>query len=138
VVVMDETNARYLKKQDFADAIDAVTVDCSFISIKTLLPVLKEVAGENGDIIALIKPQFECGKKYLGKSGVLNDKKRLFEVIKDIYDFCLSCGFTVGDFTNSPKLERKNAEYLILLKQSGQNMSFDSVKHVVENSQRSD
>ncbi|MBP5177745.1 MAG: TlyA family RNA methyltransferase, partial [Clostridia bacterium] len=64
VVVMDETNARYLKKQDFADAIDAITVDCSFISVKTLLPALKEVVGESGDIIALIKPQFECGKKY--------------------------------------------------------------------------
>ena len=130
VVVMDNTNARYLKKDDFEDDLDGLTVDCSFISLKVLLPVLKSLISGDGEIIALIKPQFECGKKSLGKSGILLDRKKTIEVLKDIYDFCLNEGLSVGDFTYSPINERKNVEFLILLDHSGKNIDFKFIEDV--------
>ena len=132
VVVMDNTNARYLKKEDFDDELDGLTVDCSFISLKILLPVLKNIIGSGGEIIALIKPQFECGKKSLGKSGILLDGKKTVEVLKDIYDFVLSQDLAVKNFTYSPISEKKNIEFLILLDNSGDNIDFKFIEDVAK------
>ena len=131
VVVMDNTNARYLTPKDFPEKIDGVTVDCSFISLKTLLPAVGRLPTDEGVIVALIKPQFECGKNSLGKSGILLDTKRTIEVIKDIYDFSLAQGFCVKNLTFSPLNARKNTEYFILLAKKDENIPFKFIEDVV-------
>jgi len=132
VVVMDNTNARFLTAKDFPERLDGVTVDCSFISIKTLLPSLKGLVDGKGSIIALIKPQFECGRSALGKSGILLDNKKTLNVLADIYAFCLSEGLTVADFTYSPVNERKNIEFLMLLSRSGKTVDLKFIADVAK------
>ena len=132
VVVMDNTNARYLKREDFSDDLDGVVIDCSFISLKTVLPVVMGLTGEDGFAIALIKPQFECGKDYLGKSGVLHDKRRVLTVLKDIYDFCVASGFIVKGLTYAPVSDKRNIEFLILLDKKGESLSPEVLSNVLE------
>ena len=127
VVKMDGVNARYLKKSDFPDEIDGAVVDCSFISLKLILPTVAKIVKSEGDIVALIKPQFECGQKSLPKSGVLIDKKAHFAVLQDLYEYVLSQGLSVKDFTYSPLNDRKNVEYLIYLKLNGESIPLEMV-----------
>lgn len=122
VVVMDKTNARYLKKDNFPERPDGVVVDCSFISLRLLLPTLKGLIDENGIIIALIKPQFECGRKALSKSGLVSDKRVRADTVFSLCGFIIDEGLTVKDFTYAPVYEKKNVEYLVLLDRSGENV----------------
>ncbi len=132
VVVMDRTNARYLNKHSFPEELYGAVVDCSFISLKIILPVIKKLISPFGAVIALVKPQFECGKNYLGKSGVLTDKAVRKRVVADLYNFCVSLGFSVKDFTYSPLNEKKNVEYLVYLDFSGSSVGEKYVLEVVD------
>ncbi len=113
VVVMEETNARYLKK--LPETVDLVSVDASFISLKTLLPTLKAWLAEKGQLIALIKPQFEAGKQEVGKGrGVIRDGKIHRRVLSEILEFVEGQGFGVRGLMRSPVLGPKgNAEFLV-------------------------
>ncbi len=122
VVVMEETNARYV--QSLPEAVSLVTVDASFISLKILLPVIKkwEVVGgktqeESGDIIALIKPQFEAGKKDVARGdGVIRDPEIHRQVLLDVLGFAQTEGFQIRGLIKSPLLGPKgNAEFLVWL-----------------------
>ncbi len=113
VIVMDRTNVRYLGKDDIGELANLVSIDVSFISLKLVLPKIKELTTEDVDIIALIKPQFEAGREKVGKKGVVRDIKVHKEVIKEIYDFCLSIGLYFAALTFSPvKGAEGNREYL--------------------------
>ena len=113
VVVMEETNARYLEK--LPKAVDLVTVDASFISLKTLLPAVKGWLTENGHLIALIKPQFEAGKQEVGKGkGVIRDEQIHRRVLGQILGFVENQGFGVLGLMRSPVLGPKgNIEFLV-------------------------
>jgi 23S rRNA (cytidine1920-2'-O)/16S rRNA (cytidine1409-2'-O)-methyltransferase len=113
VVVMEETNARYLEA--LPEAVDLVTVDASFISLKTLLPAMKGWLGEEGQLIALIKPQFEAGKQEVGKGkGVIRDEQIHRRVLAEILDFVEGQGFGVRGLLRSPLLGPKgNVEFLV-------------------------
>lgn len=76
VVVMENTNARYLKRSDFSNRIDFICVDVSFISIKILIPIIAELLDHNDEAVILVKPQFEVGRRYLNKKGIVKDKKQ--------------------------------------------------------------
>lgn len=117
VVVMEKTNIRYLDKSLITDEIDFISIDVSFISLKLVLPVAKEVLKENGFIVALIKPQFEVGKDLVGKNGIVRDEKARKDVIEDIFNFSIEIGLSPVNLTYSPiKGAKGNVEFLVLLK----------------------
>ena len=90
VICMDRTNIRYVTPEDIDDVIDFASIDVSFISLtKVLLPV-KNLLTENGQIICLIKPQFEAGRENVGKKGVVRDKKVHKDVIESVITFAMS------------------------------------------------
>lgn len=118
VVVMEETNARYL--ETLPETIDLVTIDASFISLKILLPVVKkwlDAQGSGGYIIALIKPQFEAGRAEVSRGdGVIRDPEIHQQVLADILGFAQTQGFGVHGWIRSPLLGPKgNTEFLAWL-----------------------
>ncbi|MBR5439649.1 MAG: TlyA family RNA methyltransferase [Clostridia bacterium] len=116
VVVLDNTNARHLTKQQFSNEIDGVTCDVSFISATYILPAIADILAPNGTAVLLIKPQFEVGKEHLTKSGIVLNKKDRLRAINKIYEFAISCGLTPKYVTPAPIRQGKNIEYLIVLK----------------------
>jgi 23S rRNA (cytidine1920-2'-O)/16S rRNA (cytidine1409-2'-O)-methyltransferase len=120
VVVMEDTNARYL--EGLPEPIDLVTVDASFISLKILLPVIKgwfrsaaTPGGSGGDVIALVKPQFEAGRSQTARGdGVIRDPVVHRQVLQDVFSFALAQGYRVRGVLRSPLLGPKgNAEFLV-------------------------
>ena len=119
VIVMERTNARNVT--DFPDTIDLVTIDASFISLKVLLPVVKTWLKNNSEVIMLIKPQFEAGRKDAAKgAGVIRDTEIHRKILIDTIDFAIQCGFWFNGLILSPlKGPKGNIEFLAYLS-SGQ------------------
>lgn len=117
VVVMENTNARYLTRDDIGDdIIDFVSVDVSFISLTKILPVIKELLKISGEAVLLIKPQFEAGKELVEKNGVVRDKKIHEKVVKYIIDYCMKSNFCIKGLDFSPiKGPAGNIEYLLYI-----------------------
>ncbi len=121
VVVMEKTNARHVEK--LPEAIDLVVIDASFISLKVLLPVVKNWLKEKGQVIALIKPQFEATREEatFGK-GVIRDAEIHKRVLYEIIDFSQENGFSLNGLIRSPIQGPKgNVEFLVWLRLGGQN-----------------
>ena len=116
VVCMDRTNIRYVTQDDIDDVIEFASIDVSFISLtKVLLPV-RELLSENGQIVCLIKPQFEAGRENVGKKGVVRDKKVHTQVIEMVIKYAKSIGFGIINLDFSPvKGPEGNIEYLLYL-----------------------
>ncbi len=116
VVVMERTNARFLKKEDFSDEIDFISCDLSFISLRLILPVVKEVLVSKGESVCLVKPQFEAGRENL-KKGVVRSKEVHTNVLNGVISFSRGIGFSVKGLTFSPiKGPAGNVEFLLHLK----------------------
>ncbi|MDR7856152.1 TlyA family RNA methyltransferase [Tissierella sp.] len=117
VIVMERTNIRNVKSEDIGEKVDFISIDVSFISLKLVLPVAKSLLSENGQILALIKPQFEAGKNKVGKKGIVKDKDIHFEVNRNISNFCNEIGIGISGLTYSPITGATgNIEFLICLK----------------------
>ncbi len=117
VVNLERTNVRYLTKEQVGESIDFISVDVSFISLTLVIPVAKTYLSENGEMVCLIKPQFEAGKENVGKKGVVRDKQVHIDVVNKIISFALDNNFDVKGLTFSPvKGPEGNIEYLIFLK----------------------
>lgn len=116
VVVMEKTNIRYVEPEHIDDVLDFASIDVSFISLtKVLLPV-KKLLKDKGEIVCLIKPQFEAGREKVGKKGVVRDIKVHEEVINMVLDYAMSIGFDVEGLDFSPiKGPEGNIEYLAFL-----------------------
>lgn len=116
VICMDRTNIRYVTPEDIEDIIDFASIDVSFISLtKVLLPV-KELLRDDGQIVCLIKPQFEAGRENVGKKGVVRDKKIHIQVIEKVIEYAKSIGFCILNLDFSPvKGPEGNIEYLLYL-----------------------
>jgi len=125
VVVIDNFNARYLSKDIFAEELDGAVVDVSFISLTYILKNLSAVLPVGKNVIALIKPQFECESKNVGKNGVVKDRSTRHRIIEKILNFSLECGFVPRDITVAPIKEGKNIEYLVLLEKYENNRGYD-------------
>lgn len=116
VVCMERTNIRYVTNDDIEDRLNFASIDVSFISLKLVLPVLKELLVENGEIVALIKPQFEAGREKVGKKGVVRDPLVHKEVILKVVEFSRGFGYKVKGLEYSPvKGPEGNREYLVYL-----------------------
>lgn len=117
VVCMEKTNIRYVTIEDIPDLIDFTSIDVSFISLTLVLPVVKNLLNIGGEVVALIKPQFEAGREKVGKKGVVRDPEVHFEVIEKVVNFSNELGFKLLDIEFSPiKGPEGNIEYLIHLK----------------------
>lgn len=117
VEIMDKTNARFIKKEQFTVIPQIAVVDVSFISLKLVLDPISEVLTQDGIIIALIKPQFECSAKDLTKKGIVKNEKLRLSAVKSVEQFCKELGLAEEGLTEAPHpFEEKNQEYLILLK----------------------
>ena len=119
VVCMEKTNIRYVTPDDIADKLDFASVDVSFISLTKILGPARELLNDDGQMVCLIKPQFEAGKEKVGKKGVVRDKKVHQEVCEKIIDFALSNGFSVLNLEYSPiKGPEGNIEYLVYIQKT--------------------
>lgn len=114
VKVMDKTNARFLTADNLGGQCDFVCIDVSFISLELILPAAAGVIGEGGHVIALIKPQFEVGKKALSKRGIVVNARERERAVDKIRGAAAACGLLEENFTVAPVRENKNIEYLIL------------------------
>lgn len=119
VVCMEKTNIRYVKPEDIGETVEFSSIDVSFISLTKVLEPIRNYLTDDGEIVALIKPQFEAGREKVGKKGVVREKNTHIEVIVKIISYALSVGFQVLNLDFSPiKGPEGNIEYLIHLKKS--------------------
>lgn len=116
VVCMEKTNIRYVTPDDIPDKIQFSSIDVSFISLTKVLGPVKELLSDDGQIVCLIKPQFEAGREKVGKHGVVRDKAVHLEVINKVIEYAVSIGFEVLNLEFSPvKGPEGNIEYLLHL-----------------------
>jgi len=113
VVVMERTNVRYVTPEDLGEPLDLSVVDVSFISLRIVLPVIKTFLKPTGQVLCLIKPQFEAGKEKVGKKGVVRDPAVHREVLDNFVAMVHEIGFTIQGLTFSPvKGPEGNIEFL--------------------------
>ena len=113
VVVMERTNIRYVTPEDLGEALDLSVIDVSFISLALVLPVVKTLLKPTGQVLCLIKPQFEAGKDKVGKKGVVRDPLVHAEVLERFISLAKSLDFTIRNLTFSPvKGPEGNIEFL--------------------------
>lgn len=128
VVCMEKTNIRYVTPQDIEDALDFASVDVSFISLTKVLGPARELLKEHGQMVCLIKPQFEAGREKVGKKGVVRDKAVHEEVIEKVIGFALENGFSIHNLEYSPiKGPEGNIEYLIYIEKDDNPKKEESV-----------
>lgn len=117
VVNLERCNLRYIDKEQIPDSIDLAVMDVSFISIRLVLPAVKQLLKPGADYICLIKPQFEAGREEVGKKGVVRDEGVHKRVVQEILEFAESIGFSVRGLDFSPiKGPEGNIEYICHLK----------------------
>ena len=128
VVCMEQTNFRYVTPEDIPDALDFASVDVSFISLTKILIPARNLLKTGGQMVCLIKPQFEAGREKVGKKGVVRDKAVHEEVIERIITFALENGFSVHHLEYSPiKGPEGNIEYLVHIEKSDEAIKEESV-----------
>lgn len=117
VVCMEQTNFRYMVREDIEEELDFASVDVSFISLTKILIPARNLLKAGGEMVCLIKPQFEAGREKVGKNGVVREPEVHREVIGKIVDYADSIGFAVLHLEYSPiKGPEGNIEYLVHLK----------------------
>ena len=119
VVNMERTNFRYVTHEQIPEQVDFASVDVSFISLRKILPVMRELLRDGGRAVCLIKPQFEAGRENVGKKGVVRDRAVHESVVASITEFAVESGFNVCNVDFSPiKGPEGNIEYLMLVEKS--------------------
>lgn len=128
VVCMEKTNIRYVTPEDIDDALDFASVDVSFISLTKVLGPARALLKDNGQMVCLIKPQFEAVREKVGKKGVVRDKAVHEEVINKVIDFALEIGFSIHNLEYSPiKGPEGNIEYLVYIEKTNEAVKEESV-----------
>ena len=140
---MEKTNIRHVKPEDIGEQLDFASIDVSFISLTKVLGPVKALLKEDGQIVCLIKPQFEAGREKVGKKGVVREKSTHLEVIRMVMDFAESLGFEALNLEFSPiKGPEGNIEYLLYLQNRPEGYEFREAgeirpEQVVEEDHRS-
>jgi len=121
VVVMERTNFRYVTPSDFQEGMpEFASIDVSFISLRLIFPVLKTILCPESDVVALIKPQFEAGREFVGKKGIVRDPSVHEFVLKEMLAFVLKQGYDVYNLSYSPITGGDgNIEFLLHLRWEG-------------------
>ncbi len=113
VVCLERTNARYLTREQIPETLDFASIDVSFISLGLILPALRPLMGSDGQVAALVKPQFEAGREKVGKKGVVRDPQVHLEVLEQFLRHADEADFSVKGLTFSPiRGPEGNIEYL--------------------------
>ncbi len=129
VVNLERTNIRNVTRAEIADVLDFASIDVAFISLDKVLPVARELLSDTGEVAALIKPQFEAGREFVGKKGVVRDKKIHAAVIDYVLNFAQNLGFRICGLDFSPiKGPEGNIEYLAHLSKNLVAQNFDAKK----------
>jgi len=138
VVCMEKTNFRYVTGEQIPEPIDFASVDVSFISLTKILPPAYELLKDQGEMVCLIKPQFEAGREHVGKKGVVTDKNVHRQVIESVIQFALTIPFHVLGLSYSPiKGPEGNIEYLLHIRKetkSCEGVDMSLIDRVVEQS----
>ncbi|WP_342525480.1 TlyA family RNA methyltransferase [Chryseomicrobium sp. FSL W7-1435] len=134
VTVMERTNFRYSKPEDFPVGLPTVaTIDVSFISLHLIFPPLASILVDSGEVVALVKPQFEAGKDRVGKKGIVRDPKVHLDVLEQVALFANNAGFAVQDATFSPITGGEgNIEFLFYLKKSSDFTQSPNFEEIVQ------
>lgn len=114
VITMENTNARYLSADDFPEKIDGVVTDLSFISLRLIFPSVKNILGKEGDAFVLVKPQFECENKNIGKSGIVHPSAHA-KIVEKVLSYAMENGLYPLGIVNAPLRKGKNIEYILRL-----------------------
>lgn len=116
VICMEKTNIRYVTPEDIGERIEFASIDVSFISLTKVLGPVKQLLTDDGQVVCLIKPQFEAGREKVGKKGVVREKSVHLEVIEMVMDYARSIGLGIRGLEFSPiKGPEGNIEYLLYL-----------------------
>lgn len=135
VISLEKTDIRNVTAETLGGHADFISADVSFISLKMILPKISELLAENAEAVVLIKPQFEAGKKDVGKRGIVRDRKVHERVLSETDAFIHSVGLTAVDYTFSPiKGGSGNIEYLAHLRKISAAPIVRDFKKLVENS----
>ena len=121
VVCMEKTNFRYMVPGDIADKLEFASVDVSFISLTKILIPARNLLADTGEMVCLIKPQFEAGRDKVGKKGVVRERSVHEEVVRKILDYADSIGFEIVNLEYSPiKGPEGNIEYLMHIRKDAE------------------
>lgn len=133
VVVLERTNARYLDREQVPDALDFASIDVSFISLRLIFPAVHGLLKEGGHVVSLIKPQFEAGREFVGKKGIVRDPKVHLMVLEQYLENAENAGFSVLDLTYSPITGQEgNIEYLGYLEKGAGHSASLELQAVIE------
>ena len=119
VVCMERTNIRYVTPDDIGELLDFASIDVSFISLKKIMPATLNLLKESGEVVALIKPQFEAGREKVGKKGVVREKETHKEVVYGIVDYLLEQDLNVLGVNYSPIKGGRSITYRNLISVEG-------------------
>lgn len=129
VVNMERTNIRHVTREQLDDSIEFFSVDVSFISLKHIFPVAKEITSENAQGICLVKPQFEAGREKVGKKGVVREAQTHREVIEAASHYAAENGFSARGLDYSPiKGPEGNIEFLMYVEKSAQPVELSAAR----------
>ena len=136
IVRMENTNARFLTKEDFSEPLDGVVTDVSFISLRLIFPAIKSILKEDGHAFVLIKPQFECEKKHIGKSGIVTPSAHA-DIVKKVLSYLNDNALFAHGIINAPIRKGKNIEYVLYIRPTWQGAKtekeiIDLVKELVK------
>ncbi len=117
IILFEKTNIRYLQRDAIPEAIDIATVDVSFISLTKVLPRVIEFLKPEGEALCLVKPQFEVGRKDVGKGGIVRDEAKRLMAVEMVANEAKGMGFSViGSFRSPLEGQKGNVEYFLYLK----------------------
>ncbi|HET6513916.1 MAG TPA: TlyA family RNA methyltransferase [Thermodesulfovibrionales bacterium] len=117
VVLFERTNIRHLDRKKVPEEIDFASIDVSFISLKKILPKVAEFLGKSGEILALVKPQFEVGRGEVGKGGIVREEDKRLAAVDSVRAFAEGMGLKVsGEFRSPVPGQKGNIEFFLLLR----------------------
>jgi 23S rRNA (cytidine1920-2'-O)/16S rRNA (cytidine1409-2'-O)-methyltransferase len=136
VVNIEKCNVRYLDTALIQEPVDFISIDVSFISLKLIFPVAAKVLAEDGEIVCLVKPQFEAGREQVGKNGIVRDPAVHMDVIRQVCGYAEANGFSVYGLTWSPVTGAKgNIEFLLHVgKKEKLRYNLDDISSIVQHS----
>ena len=135
VVCLDRKNVRHIEPADFGERVDLAVIDVSFISLKLVIPAVLKILKPEGDLIALVKPQFEVGKDEVENKGIIKDPAKHLKVLLSLHAFVQEHGWVIRALTPSPIFGQKgNREFLIhcVSKCRGESIGEDDIRRQVE------
>ena len=117
VILLERTNVRHLERESIPDVIDFAAIDVSFISLQKVIPKVMEFIGDRGEILALVKPQFEVGKGEVGRGGIVRDEEKRVAALRTIEAFAVERGLrSMGSFLSPVPGQKGNREYFLYLR----------------------